>query len=133
VLRRRLRSAHLVPDVKAIGSEDSSEEWKVKGLEGVSRERVCVGLSSFQVGWKERDCVIVQSEACSPEKREEWMANRWLHHGAVGELLVIRESRKRKSFLVGLGKGLMNSDLQDSNEWHTAEYSRAREMLERMR
>lgn len=77
--------------------------------------------------------VVERYEACSPEKKEVWKSNRWLHHGAVGELLVIRKSRKHKSFLVGLGKGLMNSDLQDSNEWHTPEYSRAKEMLEKMR
>ena len=77
--------------------------------------------------------VVEKYEACSPEKKEEWNSNRWLHHGAVGELLVVRESRKRKSFLVGLGRGLMNSDLQDQNEWHTPEYWKAKETLERMR
>ncbi len=77
--------------------------------------------------------VVEKYEACSPEKKEEWNSNRWVHHGAVGELLVIRESRKRKSFLVGLGNGLMNSDLEDRNEWHTPEYWKAKEMLEKMR
>jgi hypothetical protein len=76
---------------------------------------------------------VQRYEACSPEERQEWDANRWLHHGAVGELIVHREKGKPRAFLVGLGKGLMISDLQDLNEWHTPEYWEARRSLDEMR
>jgi len=77
--------------------------------------------------------VVDKYETCSPAEKERWNSKRWLHHGAVGELLVIREMRKQKLFLVGLGRGLMNSDLQDKDEWHTQEYWKAKEDLEKMR
>lgn len=77
--------------------------------------------------------VVDRYEASSPEKKEEWNSNRWLHHGAVGELLVIRGMKKGNLFLVGLGKGLMNSDMQDRNDWHTPEYWEAKRTLDGMR
>jgi hypothetical protein len=77
--------------------------------------------------------VVDRYEASSLEKKEEWNSKRWLHHGAVGELLVIRERKKRRPFLVGLGKGLMQSDLPDMNDWHTPDYWSAKETLEKMR
>ena len=76
---------------------------------------------------------VGQYETSSPEKKAEWESCRWLHHGAVGELLVMRGVKKGNLFLVGLGQGLMNSDLQDRSEWHTSEYIRAKETLDKMR
>lgn len=76
---------------------------------------------------------VERYRVCTPEKKREWDANRWLHHGAVGELLVLREKDKRRPFLVGLGKGLMISDLQDSSEWHTPEYWEARRVIQKLR
>ena len=77
--------------------------------------------------------IVDTYEASSPEKKEEWTSNRWLHHGAVGELLVLRGTKKSNSFLVGLGKGLMNSDMQDKEDWHTPEYWKAKRIQEEMR
>jgi len=77
--------------------------------------------------------IVDKYEALSPEKKDEWDRGRWLHHGAVGELVVIRATKKGKTFLVGLGKGLMQSDLQDFNEWRSPEYWKARRIIEGMR
>jgi len=77
--------------------------------------------------------IVEKYEACSPEKKVAWNSSRWLHHGAVGELIVIRETRKHRPFLVGLGRGLMISDLHDQSEWHTPEYMKAKKTLEEMR
>ncbi|MFW9943947.1 MAG: hypothetical protein ACFFB7_03030 [Candidatus Sifarchaeia archaeon] len=87
----------------------------------------------MKIGESLGEYIVDKYEAYSPEKKENWNSNRWLHHGAVGELLVIRGRKKSKPFLIGLGKGLMKSDLQDLSDWHTSEYSRAKETLLGMR
>jgi hypothetical protein len=69
----------------------------------------------------------------SDEQRMTWQSNRWLHHGALGELLIHRALKKKMPFIVGLGRGLCMTDLQDKAEWHTQEYYRAKMELEKMR
>jgi hypothetical protein len=76
---------------------------------------------------------VEEYESLSSEKKAEWDSSRWLHHGAIGLLLAIRESKKNRPFLVGLGRGLMISDLQDQSEWFTPEYKIAKKALEQMR
>ena len=76
---------------------------------------------------------VQKYETCSSEQKQQWDASRWLHHGAIGELLVIRERKKRKPFLVGVGKGLMNSDLLDRSQWHSPAFWKAKEVIEKMR
>jgi hypothetical protein len=77
--------------------------------------------------------IVDKYEILSPEKKEAWDRRRWLHHGVVGELVVIRATKKGKAFLIGLGKGLMQSDLQDADEWRSPEYWEARRIMEGMR
>ena len=76
---------------------------------------------------------VDQYQASLPQTRNLWCTVRWLHHGALGELLVARGKKKHKPFITGLGSGLMVTDLQDKDEWHTSEYSRAKQKLEKMR
>jgi hypothetical protein len=76
---------------------------------------------------------VNQYQACSSQSRDLWWTVRWLHHGALGELLVARGKKKHKPFIIGLGRGLMATDLQDKDEWHTSEYFRAGQKLEKMR
>jgi len=76
---------------------------------------------------------VEKYESLPPEKKAAWDSSRWLHHGAIGLLLVIRESKKDRPFLVGLGRGLMISDLQDQSKWITPEYKIAKKALEQMR
>ena len=71
--------------------------------------------------------------AATPEEKCKWDSGRWLHHGAVGELIVFREQGRRRPFLIGLGKGLMLSDLQDMGDWHTLEFHRQKALLEKIR
>ncbi len=76
---------------------------------------------------------VDQYEASSQEQTEMWKSIRWLHHGALGELLIDRGRKKHKPFIVGLGRGLCMTDLQDQKEWHTPEYYLAKKKLEKMR
>jgi len=86
-----------------------------------------------KVGKSLGDYSVAQYEAASYDRRQEWNARRWLHHGALGELLIMRGMKKSNLFLIGLGNGLKESDIQDMNDWHTPEYWKAREVLEKMR
>jgi len=76
---------------------------------------------------------VDQYQTCSPESRDLWFTVRWLHHGALGELLVARGKKKHRQFITGLGRGLMTTDLQDKDEWRTPEYFRAKQKIEKMR
>jgi Ni,Fe-hydrogenase I large subunit len=76
--------------------------------------------------------VVREYDAAPSARKEEWDTKRWLHHGAIGELLVFRGLKKGNRFLVGLGNGLMNSDLEDKGDWHSHEYWKARQILEKM-
>ena len=85
------------------------------------------------VGQKIGQYFVDQYEASPQEQKEIWKSTRWLHHGALGELLIGRGRKKHKPFIVGLGKGLCRTDLQDQKEWHTTEYYLAKKELEKMR
>jgi hypothetical protein len=85
------------------------------------------------VGQKIGQYFVNEYEASSQEGKETWKSTRWLHHGALGELLIDRGRKKRKPLIVGLGRGLCMTDLQDQNEWHTSEYWEAKEKLDKMR
>ena len=76
---------------------------------------------------------VEKYDAAPSGRKEEWDSSRWLHHGAVGELLVLRGLKKGNRFLIGLGRGLMKSDLQDKNDWHSPEYWKALQTLKKMR
>ena len=85
------------------------------------------------VGQKIGQYFVDQYQASSQEQKEIWKSTRWLHHGALGELLIGRGREKHKPFIVGLGKGLCMTDLQDQKEWHTPEYYLAQNKLEKLR
>jgi len=85
------------------------------------------------VGQKIGQYFVDQYEASSQEQKEIWKLTRWLHHGALGELLIGRGRKRHKPFIVGLGKGLCMTDLQDQREWHTPGYYLAKKKLEKMR
>jgi len=76
---------------------------------------------------------VNQYQGSSSQVREFWSTTRWLHHGALGELVAARGRRKHKPFITGLGRGLMITDLQDKDEWHTHEYYQAKRKMEKMR
>jgi len=61
-----------------------------------------------------------------------WEAERWLHHGALGDLLKRCGEKKLDLFLIGLGEGLMESDAKDRAEWYSKEYYVALKKLEKM-
>ena len=79
------------------------------------------------------DYFVDRYEALSLEEKKKWNSDRWLHHGALGELIFIRGIRKHNSFFIGLGNGLMGSDAQDRNNWHTPEYEEALNELRKMK
>lgn len=87
----------------------------------------------FVIGEMLGKYIVDKYKASSYEEKKEWNSNRWLHHGAIGELLAIRGEKEDNSFLVGLGRGLMDSDKHDKDEWHTAEFWVAKRTLEQMR
>ncbi|OGS56995.1 MAG: hypothetical protein A3K60_00420 [Euryarchaeota archaeon RBG_19FT_COMBO_56_21] len=102
----------------------------VKGNEVL---RILEGPAGQAVGQKIGQYFTDQYEASSQEQREIWKSTRWLHHGALGELLIDRGKKKHKPFIAGLGRGLCMTDLQDQKEWHTHEYYLAQKRLEKMR
>lgn len=96
-----------------------------------------LGLLELPAGQKTGQIIgqyfVDKYEECSHEEKKVWKASRWLHHGALGELLADRGDKKHKPFIVGLRRGLMMTDIQDRDEWHTPEYYLAKKKLERMR
>jgi hypothetical protein len=88
--------------------------------------------AGLKVGQSIGQWFVDQYEARSPEQKEIWKSARWLHHGALGELLMNRGKKKRKPFIVGLGNGLCLTDLQDQDEWHTPDFYLAKKKLDKM-
>jgi hypothetical protein len=88
--------------------------------------------AGLAVGKKIGQYFVDKYGACSLQEREIWRSSRWLHHGALGELLFERGKKKHKPFIASLGKGLMMTDLQDRDEWHTSEYWEAKKKLDKM-
>jgi len=69
----------------------------------------------------------------SPEEKYKWEnGGRWLHHGAIGELLQIRGKHMGNYFVRGLGDGLMKSDEPDRPKWHDRNYFIALAIVEEM-
>jgi len=72
-------------------------------------------------------------DSLTPEGKYKWEnGGRWLHHGALGELLQMRGKHTGNYFLQGLGVSLMNSDIKDKPKWHDANYAKALEIVEDM-
>jgi hypothetical protein len=67
------------------------------------------------------------------EEKYKWEnGGRWLHHGAIGELLQIRGEHTGNFFLQGLGVSLIKSDEPDRPKWHDLNYTKALEIVEGM-
>jgi hypothetical protein len=56
-------------------------------------------------------------ESCTEEEKILWRQNLPFHHGDVGCALVDDGKRRKDSLRVGIGKGLMISDIADKDEW----------------
>jgi len=56
-------------------------------------------------------------QSLSNEKRALWRRCRPMHHGDLGFALLRFGIEKGNSFLIGMGKGLMLSDIRDIHEW----------------
>jgi hypothetical protein len=113
--------------------EQRYREWIAPLVKGNKALKTFEEPAGQIVGQKIGQYFVDQYEAGSQEQKEIWQSARWLHHGALGELLIGRGRKKHKPFIVGLGKGLCVSDLQDQKEWHTPEYYLAKTRLEKMR
>lgn len=56
-------------------------------------------------------------ENCTPEQKELWAKLRAFHHGDLGFKLREEGEKENNSFRMGLGEGLMQSDISDIHEW----------------
>jgi len=61
----------------------------------------------------------------SPEEQIEWEKDRWMHHGAFGFLIEWWGRQNTNSFLIGLGTGLMQSDIQDKDKWFDPNFNQS--------
>lgn len=82
--------------------------------------------------------------------KEYWENERWLHHGAIGDLIIKRaeiNGNKKKdkdsikecdkhmvnAFMLGLGEGLKDSDEPDMAKWFDKNYRVALSKLKKMK
>jgi len=73
-------------------------------------------LGGLLVGTK--ICDIYQN--CTPEQQQCWRELRPFHHGDFGFSLKEEGEKRRNPFQIGLGEGLMQSDIEDIQEWDYA-------------
>lgn len=56
-------------------------------------------------------------ESCSDEEKVLWRKRLPLHHGDIGCALLDDGKRRKDHLRIGVGKGLMISDIADKDEW----------------
>ena len=93
-------------------------------------DRTISGLTGASLGIIGGVMANKKYNECTREEKKEWSENRIAHHGAVGLIITIiviclsilfkRFSESETAlFLMGLGIGLMITDLNDIDRWFT--------------